>query len=182
MTKHYLPDPVMAFDIGEDIINRGRYDGGKPLSSSRLRECFPKVITFFFIIFLFGGGTFLGLTVTTMPIDQAGYVVNENDDMFIYYPGSLYFLSPSVILKIVDINDRNITTIDKQQCNVSIFNIKSFIYAVHKNNDSVDEFYQTIMASHHNHTTNNRDDRVVVKCHTGKDTTDQPPLLNGTTV
>lgn len=170
MTKHYLPDPVMAFDISENIINRGGRLNGK---TSRLRECFPKVITIFFILFVFGGGTFLGLTVTTMPNDQAGYVVNENEDMFIYYPGSMYFLSPSVILKMVDLNDRNFT-INDEQCTVSINNVKWFIRALHyKHNDDVDKLYKIVV----NRNNTISDYGVLIECNTHVDDDNVSPHM-----
>jgi hypothetical protein len=147
MTKHYLPDPVMAFDISEDILNRGRRDVVRNALTRRCRlqfsRFFPKCVTLFFIMFVFGGGTLLGFTLTPMPTDYAGYSINEDGEMVIYYPDSVYFLSPSVSLKKVAIKDRNLTIGGNRQCTASIDNIKMFLESLYKkNNGSIDHFFK----------------------------------------
>ena len=115
-------------------------------------------------MFVFGGGgTFLGLTVTTMPIDQAGYVVDENDDMFIYYPGSMYFQTPYLMLRMIDLNERELTIYNKQ-CRLRVTNIKMFVKSVRNHNHSVDDLYRTILSR------KNGDDGVVVECRTSSPT------------
>ena len=153
MTKHYLPESF-NIDDGEQNNVHTRCD---------FRTCISKTIVFSSMMFLmFGGGTFIGFNVNRMPGDHAGYVVNDDGAISIYYPDSIYFISPYVTLKLVDISDRNLTIRDRQ-CLVTITNIRRFITAVHHNNDSTENLKRNI-SSHDFNTLNSNHYGINTTC------------------
>ena len=143
MTKTYLPDDPID---GGQLLSRGykrfrKYDNH---INRCINRCFMECILTTFTMFLvFGGGTFIGFNVNRMPGDHAGYVVNDDGAISIYYPDSIYFISPYVTLKLVDISDHNLTIRDRQ-CLVTITNVRRFLTAVHHNNDSIENLKRNI--------------------------------------
>lgn len=130
MTKHYLPDPVVMFDIDE----KGESKKNSLCPPKRLPTlCLPlcnarhkRVLSFAMFVSLVVGGTFLGFTVNRMPADRAGYIVDEYDQLTIYEPDSIYLLKPYVSMNVVDVSNRNVTK-ENQTCTVKIKNLRGFI-------------------------------------------------------
>lgn len=108
-TKHYLPSPVLSFDIEElkdHIIPT--IERNTP-SHVKIPRCARRFLPIFSIFALLFGSAFLGFSFIIVNEGNIGYY-SSSKDVQIFEPGTYFALPWSKgTFNIVDVTDRNIT-------------------------------------------------------------------------
>lgn len=150
MAKHFLNRPV-GFDLETAKDTTERHTPSKV----RVKKCLP----FFTILFMLGGGTLFGLSVSRIPENYVGYYVptaqcGKDCDMELYTEG-VYFDVPwhGGTFVMVDISSKNLTlgSVDgkRNETKLALYNVISpeeYATHVHLYSDSVSKLQDTIIS------------------------------------